>query len=98
MSSTGGVFKTANVLLALGRRGSPRKLEVPGEEQSKVVYRVIEPEVFEGQHVLVVGWWECGRRIRVCAGRRRKMRVGNDQLPKERLCKVPSAQSKAHRS
>jgi thioredoxin reductase/NAD-dependent dihydropyrimidine dehydrogenase PreA subunit len=55
VSSTGGVFKTANVLLALGRRGSPRKLEVPGEEQSKVVYRVIEPEVFEGQHVLVVG-------------------------------------------
>jgi thioredoxin reductase/ferredoxin len=55
VSSTGGVFKTANVLLALGRRGSPRKLEVAGEEQSKVVYRVIEPEVFQDQHVLVVG-------------------------------------------
>jgi thioredoxin reductase/ferredoxin len=53
--SSSGVFKTANVLLALGRRGSPRKLEVPGEELSKVVYRVIEPEVFKGQHVLVVG-------------------------------------------
>ena len=55
VSSTGGVFKTANVLLALGRRGSPRKLDVPGEERSKVVYRVIEPEVFQDQHVLVVG-------------------------------------------
>ncbi len=55
VSSSGGVFKTANVLLALGRRGSPRKLDVPGEEQSKVVYRVIEPEAFQGQHVLVVG-------------------------------------------
>jgi thioredoxin reductase/NAD-dependent dihydropyrimidine dehydrogenase PreA subunit len=55
VSSTGGVFQTANVLLALGRRGSPRKLDVPGEEQSKVVYRVIEPEVFQDQHVLVVG-------------------------------------------
>ncbi|MGB5696428.1 MAG: NAD(P)-binding domain-containing protein [Polyangiales bacterium] len=55
VSSTGGVFKTANVLLALGRRGSPRKLEVPGEERSKVAYRVIEPEVFRDQHVLVVG-------------------------------------------
>ena len=55
VSSTGGVFKTANVLLALGRRGSPRKLDVPGEESPKVVYRVIEPEVFQGQHVLVVG-------------------------------------------
>jgi thioredoxin reductase (NADPH) len=55
VSSTGGVFKTANVLLALGRRGSPRKLDVPGEKRSKVAYRVIEPEVFRGQHVLVVG-------------------------------------------
>jgi thioredoxin reductase/NAD-dependent dihydropyrimidine dehydrogenase PreA subunit len=55
VSSTGGVFKTANVLLALGRRGSPRKLDVPGEERPKVVYRVIEPDVFQGQHVLVVG-------------------------------------------
>ncbi|MGB8328954.1 MAG: FAD-dependent oxidoreductase [Polyangiales bacterium] len=55
VSSSGGAFKTANVLLALGRRGSPRKLDVPGEELSKVVYRVIEPNVFEGQHVLVVG-------------------------------------------
>ena len=35
VSSTGGVFETANVLLALGRRGSPRKLEVPGEEHPK---------------------------------------------------------------
>jgi thioredoxin reductase/NAD-dependent dihydropyrimidine dehydrogenase PreA subunit len=55
VSSTGGMFKAANVVLALGRRGSPRKLGVRGEECDKVVYRVIEPDVFEGQHVLVVG-------------------------------------------
>ena len=55
VSSTGGAFKAANVLLALGRRGSPRKLDVPGEESSKVMYRVIEPDVFQDQHVLVVG-------------------------------------------
>jgi thioredoxin reductase/NAD-dependent dihydropyrimidine dehydrogenase PreA subunit len=53
--STSGVFQAANVLLALGRRGSPRKLDVPGEERSKVVYRVIEPEMFREQDVLVVG-------------------------------------------
>ncbi|KPK15520.1 MAG: hypothetical protein AMJ62_08915 [Myxococcales bacterium SG8_38] len=53
--STAGVFRAANVILALGRRGSPRKLGVPGEERGKVVYRVIEPEVFRNQHVLVVG-------------------------------------------
>ena len=53
--SSGGEFRAANVLLALGVRGSPRKLEVPGEEQAKVVYRLLEPEAFHDQHVLVVG-------------------------------------------
>lgn len=53
--STGGVRRAANVLLALGRRGSPQKLGVPGEELAKVAYRLIEPDVFAGKHVLVVG-------------------------------------------
>ncbi|MBI3356568.1 MAG: NAD(P)-binding domain-containing protein [Nitrospirae bacterium] len=48
-------YKTRNVLLAIGRRGTPRKLGVPGEEQSKVVYRLIDAEQYQGQHVLVVG-------------------------------------------
>jgi thioredoxin reductase len=43
------------VLLAIGRRGTPRKLGVPGEEVSKVVYRLVDPEQFRGKHVLVVG-------------------------------------------
>ncbi len=48
-------IKTKSVLLAIGRRGTPRKLGVSGEEQSKVVYRLIDPEQFAGQSVLVVG-------------------------------------------
>jgi len=47
--------RAANVVLALGRRGAPRELGVPGEELPKVVYRVIEPEVFAGKQMLVVG-------------------------------------------
>ena len=47
--------KTASVLLAIGRRGTPRKLNVPGEELPKVVYRLIDPEQYKGQKVLVVG-------------------------------------------
>ena len=53
--STSGAYRAANVVLALGRRGSPRKLGVPGEELGKVYYRLIEPEMFREQHVLVVG-------------------------------------------
>lgn len=55
LDTSAGPVRTANVLLALGRRGTPRKLEVVGEEQAKVHYTLIEPEPFEGKHVLVVG-------------------------------------------
>jgi len=48
-------YKTKNVLLSIGRRGTPRKLGVPGEELPKVVYRLIDPEQYRGQKVLVVG-------------------------------------------
>jgi thioredoxin reductase len=43
------------VVLALGRRGTPRKLGVPGEELAKVFYDIVEMEAFAGQRVLVVG-------------------------------------------
>jgi thioredoxin reductase/Pyruvate/2-oxoacid:ferredoxin oxidoreductase delta subunit len=53
--TTRNSYQTASVLLAIGRRGTPRKLNVEGEEQSKVVYRMIDPEQYKRQHVLVVG-------------------------------------------
>lgn len=48
-------YQTRALLLAIGRRGTPRKLDVPGEEKSKVVYRLIDPEQYRNQQVLVVG-------------------------------------------
>jgi thioredoxin reductase len=48
-------YRTRSVLLTIGRRGTPRKLGVTGEEQPKVVYRLIDPEQYRGKHVLVVG-------------------------------------------
>lgn len=48
-------YSTKSVLLCMGRRGTPRKLGVEGEDQSKVVYRLIDPDQYRGQHVLVVG-------------------------------------------
>ena len=49
------VYRTRAVLLAIGRRGTPRKLGVPGEDQNKVVYRLVDPAQYQGQHVLIVG-------------------------------------------
>lgn len=48
-------YNTRTVLLTIGRRGTPRKLGVPGEEMDKVVYRVIDPAQYCNLHVLVVG-------------------------------------------
>jgi thioredoxin reductase/Pyruvate/2-oxoacid:ferredoxin oxidoreductase delta subunit len=50
-----GGYVTKSVLLTMGRRGTPRKLDVPGEETHKVVYRLIDAEQYKGQAVLVVG-------------------------------------------
>jgi thioredoxin reductase len=48
-------YDTRAVLLAIGRRGTPRKLGVPGEDLPKVVYSLIDPEQYRNMHVLVVG-------------------------------------------
>lgn len=50
-----GEYRARSLLLAIGRRGTPRKLGVPGEEHPKVVYRLIDPEQYRGRKVLVVG-------------------------------------------
>lgn len=55
LRTTRGSYETDAVVLAIGRRGSPRKLEVPGEESAKVVYRLVDAEQYAGRNVLVVG-------------------------------------------
>ncbi|MFO6463471.1 NAD(P)-binding domain-containing protein [Jannaschia sp. KMU-145] len=55
VTTTAGTHRGRAVLLTIGRRGTPRKLGVEGEEQSKVVYRLTDPEQYQGQSVLVVG-------------------------------------------
>ena len=48
-------YRAFRVILAIGRRGVPRKLDVPGEEQPKVAYSLREPEAFTNDRILVVG-------------------------------------------
>ncbi len=50
-----GQYHTRSVLLAIGRRGTPRKLGVPGEELPKVVYKLVDASQYRGHAVLVVG-------------------------------------------
>ncbi len=50
-----GRYKTRRVILAIGRRGVPRKLGVPGEDLPKVAYALKEPEAYRNDRILVVG-------------------------------------------
>ncbi len=47
--TTQGKYTTSSILLSIGRRGSPRKLGVPGEEKEKVAYRLLEPELIRNR-------------------------------------------------
>ncbi|MES0489953.1 MAG: NAD(P)-binding domain-containing protein [Leptospirales bacterium] len=48
-------YKSAKVILCLGRRGTPRKLGIEGEDKSKVTYGLIDPDEYANKDILVVG-------------------------------------------
>ncbi|MBL8749335.1 MAG: NAD(P)-binding domain-containing protein [Planctomycetes bacterium] len=50
-----GVLRSHHVCLAVGRRGSPQRLGVPGEDLPKVAYSLLDAEGYHGRSILVVG-------------------------------------------
>jgi thioredoxin reductase/NAD-dependent dihydropyrimidine dehydrogenase PreA subunit len=48
-------YRALTVVLAIGRRGAPRKLDVPGEELPHVMYSLLDAEAYRGKRILVVG-------------------------------------------
>lgn len=48
-------YHARRVILAIGRRGVPRQLGVPGEDLGNVQYALAEPEAFRGDRVVVIG-------------------------------------------
>jgi thioredoxin reductase/NAD-dependent dihydropyrimidine dehydrogenase PreA subunit len=55
ITSSRGVVRARRVVLAIGRRGTPRTLGVPGEDLPKVTSRLIDPDQYHGRRVLIVG-------------------------------------------
>jgi thioredoxin reductase len=56
VASTGKAQHVGRFLvLALGRRGSPRKLGVTGEDLPKVMYKLVDAESYHDQEILIVG-------------------------------------------
>ena len=56
-------FKCRCVVLAIGLRGHPRRLSVPGEKAGRVHYQLIEPDDFRNQRILVVGGGNAGAEV-----------------------------------
>jgi thioredoxin reductase/Pyruvate/2-oxoacid:ferredoxin oxidoreductase delta subunit len=55
VTSNSGTIRCRAVVLAIGRRGSPRRLGAEGENLPKVVYLLEDPADHRGSRVLVVG-------------------------------------------
>jgi CRP-like cAMP-binding protein/thioredoxin reductase/Fe-S-cluster-containing hydrogenase component 2 len=54
-TARGDEYDAANVILAMGTQGNPRKLGVPGEDLPHVLYRLVDPAEHRDQDLLVVG-------------------------------------------
>ena len=60
---SGQRFKARYVILAIGIRGTTRKLNMDGETADRVFYNLIEPEEFKDKRILVVGGGNAGAEV-----------------------------------
>ena len=60
VQSSKGEYQGTRVVLAIGKRGSPRKLGVPGEESTKVAYSLLDADAFHGKSICIVGGGDSG--------------------------------------
>lgn len=55
LDTSAGSVHARHLCLALGRRGVPRRLDVPGEDSTKVAYSLSDARSYSGRRILVVG-------------------------------------------
>lgn len=60
VKSTKGAYAGKRVVIAVGKRGSPRKLNVPGEDLSKVAYNLLDAESYREKAICIVGGGDSG--------------------------------------
>jgi thioredoxin reductase len=68
-------YRAQYVVLALGKRGTPRKLGVQGEDLPKVFYRLIEADTYDGKDILVVGGGDSAAEAALALSRSGRNRV-----------------------
>ena len=50
-----GEYRGQAVVMAIGRRGTPRKLDVPGENLPHVMYSLLDAEAYRNRKIVVIG-------------------------------------------
>ncbi|HEX8299542.1 MAG TPA: NAD(P)-binding domain-containing protein, partial [Rubricoccaceae bacterium] len=83
-------WRARRVVLALGRRGTTRRLGVPGEDAAHVAYALMEPEAYAGCRVLVVGGGDSAIEAAVALG----MQAGTEvrlSYRRDRLSRIKAA-------
>ncbi|MCC6396044.1 MAG: NAD(P)-binding domain-containing protein [Bacteroidetes bacterium] len=70
-----GIYAAGSVVLAMGRRGTPRKLGVPGEDLGKVMYQLLDAGSYANTNILVVGGGDSAVEAALALSRRGKNRV-----------------------
>ena len=83
--------RARRVVLAIGRRGTPRRLGIPGEDQAHVVYALTEPEAYRERACLVVGGGDSAVEAAVAladAGARVRLSYRRTQITRARAANV----------
>lgn len=60
IQSSKAQYTAQKVILAMGVRGSPRRLGLPNEDLAKVTYNLIDPEQYQNRRVAIVGGGNAG--------------------------------------
>jgi NosR/NirI family transcriptional regulator, nitrous oxide reductase regulator len=55
VATSKGEFRAKRIVLATGKSGTPRHLNVPGEDLPFVQHRLYSPKPYQGQQIVVVG-------------------------------------------
>ncbi|MDP2996117.1 MAG: NAD(P)-binding domain-containing protein [Bryobacterales bacterium] len=75
LATSKSTYEVRNVILALGKRGVPRRLGVPGEDLAKVTYRLIEAEAYENRDILIAGGGDSAIEAALAVSKRGRNRV-----------------------
>jgi len=97
--------RAARVVLALGTRGNPRRLGVPGEDLPHVAYRLEDPDAHADEEIVVVGAGDSALEVALALSERNRVHLvvrtpeivrAKERLEREVVARESSGQVQIH--